>query len=153
MKVTTLKECERKTKMKTIKRYLVILLALSTIFCVFSMFTINATQTIEREDVVSEGKSSPFVDDELQPMVASNCGDLPTNLILLGWTEHGTQSAYTHNGHGVSNAAILQAMTTTPVWNARNQSWNYYGSDAVVCLNTSGYVTTCWATNSNGYRY
>lgn len=37
------------------------------------MFTINATQTIEREDMVSEEKTSHVVEDELQPVVARGC--------------------------------------------------------------------------------
>ena len=151
----TIKKEKRKMKnlFKTSKRSIAAILALfillgSTGFGVQT--TAMAAETTEENAIVATEETT----QELIPMMAAtSCSDLPTNSILLGWTGHGAQSAYSHNGHGVSNAAILQAITTTPIWNDRNQSWNYYGADEVVCLNTSGYVTTCWATTSNGYRY
>ena len=90
--------------------------------------------------------------DELMPMAAADCG-LPTGGAITGWTDHGAKSAYSHDGHGVSDAAILMAMNASPVWNAGNSSWNYIGPTATVCLNTAGKVTTCWPTSSAGWRY
>jgi hypothetical protein len=55
-------------------------------------------------------------EDVIMPMCWDGCSTLPTNSIIKGWTKHGTDSANIHNnGHGVSDAAILQAVTTTPV--------------------------------------
>ena len=73
MKVTTLKECERKTKMKKLKCYLSILLVLSMMLCSASVFTINAVPVAEDNEIVIEVVEDLGGEDELQPTMAPRC--------------------------------------------------------------------------------
>ena len=57
--------------MKKLKCYLSILLVLSMMLCSTSMFTVNAAQVTETEDVVIDTEANLGGEDELQPSVAS----------------------------------------------------------------------------------
>jgi hypothetical protein len=59
--------------MKKIKRYLSILLVLSMMLCCTSMFTVNAAQVTETEDVVVDTEANLGGEDELRPMMARSC--------------------------------------------------------------------------------
>ena len=59
--------------MKRIKCYLSILLVISMMLCSTSMFTVNAAQATETEDVVVDTEANLGGEDELQPMMANSC--------------------------------------------------------------------------------
>ena len=68
--------------MKKLKCYLSILLILSMMLCSTSMFTVNAAQVTETEDVVVDTDANLGGEDELQPMMATGCGyNLPDNFL------------------------------------------------------------------------
>ena len=78
--------------MKTIKRYLSILLVLSMMLCSTSMFTVKAAQVTETEKIVVVADVNLGGEDELQPMVAGSCDNyylqgeptIPTGAVLIG---------------------------------------------------------------------
>ena len=59
--------------MKKLKCYLSILLILSMMLSSTSMFTVNAAQVTETEDVVVDTEANLGGEDELQPMMANGC--------------------------------------------------------------------------------
>ena len=91
---------ERKTKMKKIKRYLSILLVLSIMLCSTSMFTVNAAQVTETDDVVIDTEANLGGEDELQPMVANGCGYTSVNQMqhLITSGQAPSSITFVHNG-------------------------------------------------------
>lgn len=64
--------------MKKLKIYLSIFLALSMMLCGTSMFTVNAAQMTETEDVLIDTEANLGGEDELQPMMARACTGVPS---------------------------------------------------------------------------
>lgn len=61
--------------MTKIKHYLSIILALILLICSILMFTVGAAGMTETEDIVVHQQENLWSDDELQPMMATSCGD------------------------------------------------------------------------------
>ena len=90
--------------MKTIKRYLSILLTLSMIMCCTSVFTVNAVPSAEDNKIAIEVAENLISENELQPMMASRCGGIvyvdysmkPNDLFypnsIIYYTSNGTSS-------------------------------------------------------------
>ena len=72
---------------------------------------------------------------------------------IKGFTDHGRQSALTHDGHGV-NARAMQNAVRNPldVVKQTNGGIKYVGKNAVVVLNKAGKVITTYAKNHYGWR-
>ena len=73
-------------------------------------------------------------------------------------TDHGNESIEGHNGHGVNDGALNDAVQNpeTVVDNVDNfgrHATIFNGRDATVVLNDNGQIVTAWPTNRNGYRY
>ena len=62
--------------MKRIKCYLSILLVISMMLCSTSMFTVNAAQVTETDEIIVDTEVNLDSEDELQPMMANGCGNL-----------------------------------------------------------------------------
>ena len=73
---------------------------------------------------------------------------------IKGFTDHGRQSALTHDGHGV-NARAMQNTVRNPlkVVNQSNGGIKHIGEHAVVVLNKAGKVITTYAKSHYGWRY
>ena len=72
---------------------------------------------------------------------------------IKGFTDHGRQSALSHDGHGV-NARAMQNAVRNPleVANQSNGGIKHIGKNAVVVLNKAGKVITTYAKNHYGWR-
>ena len=72
---------------------------------------------------------------------------------IKGFTDHGRQSALTHDGHGV-NARAMQNAVRNPlkVVNQTNGGIKHIGKNAVVVLNKAGKVITTYAKSHYGWR-
>ena len=72
---------------------------------------------------------------------------------IKGFTDHGRQSALTHDGHGV-NARAMQNAVRKPlkVVNQTNGRIKHIGKNAVVVLNKAGKVITTYAKSHYGWR-
>jgi hypothetical protein len=75
-----------------------------------------------------------------------------------GFTGHGRQSADNHDGHGVNDDALRDAVEH-PMWQPSYQideqgrgAYLYQGKDAIVVLNKDGQVVTAWPRNRQGWR-
>lgn len=80
-------------------------------------------------------------------------GDDPPSEIT-GRTTHGDDQAQSRDGHGISDAAMKDAVTnpTRPAQAQAGGTYKYTGKNAVVILNQDGKVVTTWARNSAGWR-
>lgn len=79
-------------------------------------------------------------------------GEPPTE--ISGRTNHGNEQALGRDGHGVSDAAMNDAVRN-PIQPPEPQPggrFKYVGDHAVVVLNSSGKVVTTWAKSSAGWR-
>lgn len=85
---------------------------------------------------------------------AANKVDIVAPTKITGFTSHGTHSAISHNGRGVNQRAILDAVKkpTKLGYDSVRDTFKYVGRDAVVVLNKEGKIVTTWATNRNGFR-
>ena len=104
-------------------------------------------------------------DDHVEPIKTSGQGgksseveppfDPPNE--IRGLTDHASEQMAGRDGHGVSDAAIQDAVDN-PVKPSQYRpdqyggSYRYTGKDAVVSLNKDGQVTTAWAKSQNGWR-
>ena len=72
---------------------------------------------------------------------------------IKGFTDHGRQSALTHDGHGV-NARAMQNAVRNPldVVKQTNGGIKHVGKNAVVVLNKAGKVITTYAKSHYGWR-
>ena len=72
---------------------------------------------------------------------------------IKGFTDHGRQSALTHDGHGV-NARAMQNAVRNPleVIEQSNGGIKHVGKNAVVVLNNVGKVITTYAKTHYGWR-
>lgn len=73
-------------------------------------------------------------------------------------TNHGRDSVEGHDGHGVNDDALNDAVqnpeaVTGKVDDQGRNSTIFTGKDATVVLNDNGQLVTAWSRNSNGYRY
>lgn len=77
---------------------------------------------------------------------------------INGFTSHGRESADEHDGHGVNDSALQDAVEhplNPPRFKLDEQgrgAYVYDGKDATVVLNQNGQVVTCWPNNRNGWR-
>ncbi|BBX41034.1 hypothetical protein X011_08405 [Mycobacterium tuberculosis variant microti OV254] len=77
---------------------------------------------------------------------------------INGFTSHGRESADEHDGHGVNDSALQDAVEhplNPPRFKLDEQgggAYVYDGKDATVVLNQNGQVVTCWANNHDGWR-
>lgn len=74
---------------------------------------------------------------------------------ITGYTGEGLNRAIFRDGHGVSPAAMLDAVKTplSSVRDVARATTKYVGQNASVVLNDAGGVVTTWARNSSGWRY
>jgi hypothetical protein len=77
---------------------------------------------------------------------------------INGFTGHGRRSADNHDGHGVNDDALQDAVEH-PLWPPSYQineqgkgAYLYQGKDAIVVLNKDGQVVTAWPRNHQGWR-
>jgi len=109
--------------------------------------------------------SRPTSHHERPPAAAGEGGDgqggaaPPQPTGITGFTAHGRDSVESHDGHGVNNNALSDAVahpTEPPSYELDTQgrpSYIYVGEDSTVILNLDGEVVTAWANNHNGWRY
>ena len=69
--------------MKTIKHYLLIILALSLLLGGTSMFTSSAAEMIPTDDILIDSEVNLVGDNELQPMITSRCYDGDEDVIYV----------------------------------------------------------------------
>ena len=123
--------------MKKLKCYLSILLVLSMMLCSTSMFTVNAAQVTETEDVVIDTEANLGGEDELQPMMAQRCAS--TYYIINLSTNNMTATTY--------DGAISALKAGKSVWVADENT-------AGLLANELGYYYDWWAPHQNGpYQY
>lgn len=78
---------------------------------------------------------------------------------INGYTRHGEEQIENRDGHGVSDAALQDAIshpTSPPSYQINEQgkgSYLYQGKDAAVVLNENGQVVTAWARGRQGWRH
>jgi hypothetical protein len=78
---------------------------------------------------------------------------------INGYTGHGRQSVDDHDGHGVNDSALQDAVQhplSPPSYQINEQgkgSYLYQGKDATVVLNKDGEVITAWPNNHHGWRH
>jgi len=78
---------------------------------------------------------------------------------INGYTGHGRQSVDDHDGHGVNDSALQDAVRhplSPPSYQINEQgkgSYLYQGKDATVVLNKDGEVITAWPNNHHGWRH
>jgi hypothetical protein len=78
---------------------------------------------------------------------------------INGYTGHGRQSVDDHDGHGVNDGALQDAVQhplSPPSYQINDQgkgAYLYQGKDATVVLNKDGEVITAWPNNRNGWRH
>jgi hypothetical protein len=78
---------------------------------------------------------------------------------INGYTGHGSQSVDDHDGHGVNDSALQDAVQhplSPPSYQINEQgkgAYVYQGKDATVVLNKDGQVITAWPNNRNGWRH
>jgi len=78
---------------------------------------------------------------------------------INGYTGHGRQSVDDHDGHGVNDEALQDAVRqplSPPSYQINEQgkgSYLYQGKDATVVLNKDGEVITAWPNNHHGWRH
>ena len=78
---------------------------------------------------------------------------------INGYTNHGRQSVDDHDGHGVNDGALQDAVQhplSPPSYQINEQgkgAYLYQGKDATVVLNKDGQVITAWPNNRNGWRH
>jgi hypothetical protein len=73
---------------------------------------------------------------------------------ISGSTVHGRDSVLNHDGHGVNDEALADAVAnpiSPPKWQ-RDGSIRYQGKDAVVVLTQGGRIITAFAKNHHGWR-
>lgn len=72
---------------------------------------------------------------------------------ITGYTRHGLNSAISHDGVGVSPAAILDAVRNPiRIVPQAERKVRYVGEKAAVVLNDAGRVVTTWARSRTGWR-
>ena len=57
------------------------------------------------------------------------------------------------DGHGVSDAALLDAFRSGTMIAQKNGAFRLEGANATVIVNSSGKIITAWARNSSGWRH
>ncbi len=106
---------------------------------------------IEGEGPVSSG-------EEPAPSVKEEPPFSPPGQIN-GYTSHGRESADDHDGHGVNDSALQDAVEhplEPPSYEVDEQgrgAYLYEGKDATVVLNKDGQVVTTWANSHHGWRH
>jgi hypothetical protein len=72
---------------------------------------------------------------------------------IKGFTRHGLNSAISHDGVGVSEKAMIDAVKNPlNISPQSNGTFLIEGRDATVILNSDGEVVTTWANTKNGWR-
>jgi hypothetical protein len=78
---------------------------------------------------------------------------------INGYTGHGRQSVDDHDGHGVNDEALQDAVQhplSPPSYQINEQgqgAYLYQGKDASVVLNRDGQVVTAWPRSRQGWRH
>jgi hypothetical protein len=78
---------------------------------------------------------------------------------INGYTSHGRDSVDNHDGHGVNDDALQEAVEhplSPPSYQIDQQgrgAYLYQGKDATVVLNKDGQVVTAWPNNHHGWRH
>jgi hypothetical protein len=78
---------------------------------------------------------------------------------INGYTGHGRQSVDDHDGHGVNDEALQDAVQhplSSPSYQINEQgqgAYLYQGKDASVVLNKDGQVVTAWPRSRQGWRH
>jgi hypothetical protein len=78
---------------------------------------------------------------------------------INGYTGHGRQSVDDHDGHGVNDEALQDAVQhplSPPSYQINEQgkgAYLYQGKDASVVLNKDGQVVTAWPRSRQGWRH
>lgn len=74
---------------------------------------------------------------------------------ITGYTKHGLQSAFSHNGHGVGTKYINSAVKNpnTIIYDPARDTFKFVGKDAVTVLNRSGKVVTTYPLSETAYRF
>jgi hypothetical protein len=78
---------------------------------------------------------------------------------INGYTGHGRQSVDDHDGHGVNDEALQDAVQhplSPPSYQINDQgkgAYLYQGKDASVVLNKDGQVVTAWPRSRQGWRH
>ena len=87
------------------------------------------------------------------PMPAPRPLDAPDH--VTGWSRHAREQARSRDGHGVSDAAVADAVTNPAMvrYDAARDRFRYDGEHAVVVLGRDGSVVTTWARRASGWRF
>lgn len=78
---------------------------------------------------------------------------------INGFTSHGRESVEDHDGHGVNDSALQDAVehpVEPPRYEVDEQgrgAYTYRGKDATVVLNGEGQVVTAWPRSHQGWRH
>ena len=87
--------------MKNFKCYLSLLLVLSMMLCSTSMFTVNAAQMTETDEIIVDTEVTINSEDELQPMAATSCtGTYIPDSWTIGTSYRGASIDYVCYLHG-----------------------------------------------------
>ena len=66
---------------------------------------------------------------------------------------HAIDRVMGRDGHGVSDAALLDAIRNGRMNIQKNGAYQIQGRNATVVVNSSGKIITAWARNSQGWRH
>ena len=111
------------------------------------------------EDGIFQGNSTAYnwysgVIEGITVVGTITCGFWRAFNPIKGFTNHGLQSALSHDRHGV-NASAMQNAVRNPlrIVSQKNGANKFIGKNAVVVLNKFGKVITTYATNHFGWRF
>ena len=105
------------------------------------------------QHATTDDRVAPFQVDQRIPVEGP--APYPPPEEITGRTQHGEEQAQTRDGHGVSDAAMEDAVerpVAEPEYDVDRDTYLYLGKDASVVLNEQGEVVTTWPRNSLGYR-
>lgn len=118
--------------------------------------TSPADSTAVERDMRSTVDTEPEAERPLDSQVTVDIPQAPQ--AITGYSEHGGKNAQERDGHGVSDAAIEDAVKNPikpPAFESDKHGGNYkyVGNDAIIVLNLEGKVVTTWARSSAGWRH
>jgi len=99
------------------------------------------------------------VDGEGPASPATGEPPFPPPQQINGFTSHGRESVEDHDGHGVNDTALQDAVEhplEPPSYEVDEQgrgAYIYRGKDATVVLNSDGQVVTAWPRSRQGWRH
>lgn len=112
--------------------------------------------TAAEHDMRSTVDTEPETERPPDSQVTADVPQAPQ--VITGYSEHGGKNAQERDGHGVSDAAIEDAVKNPikPLVLESDEyggNYKYTGNDAIVVLNLEGKVVTTWARSSAGWRH